>query len=211
MDFGRADLAEGYYSRILENTPDDAEALEGRGISRLRLHKYLQAKNDLNRAVTVSVERWRAWNALGIIADLEGEYTIATGHYRKALDILPGYPMLLNNLGYSLIMAHRYIEAERVLRRGLDHAPQDNYLTNNLGISLAWLGRYDESLRVLTGVINPAQAYNNIGYIALLKKDYKLAIEYFRKALEANPTYYVRAARNLQIAEQQLKNQAAPR
>ena len=209
LDLSRPDLAEVFFDQVLKSTPDDAEALEGRGICRFRLKRYQQAKADFARSVMISPKRWRAWNALGVLADLRWDYATAEGHYRKALDILPDYSLLLNNLGYSLMMSHKYPEAERILRTGLSYAPQDIRLRNNLGITLAWLGRYQEGYRILVGGINEAKAYNNIGYIALLKNDYPLAIDYFKKALELSPTYYVRAASNLQDAKQQLKKQAA--
>lgn len=47
------------------------------------------------------------------------------------------------------------------------------------------------------------EALNNIGYIALLKKDYRSAISYFEQALEASPRWYPRAAANLERARQE--------
>lgn len=72
---------------------------------------------------------------------------------------------------------------------------------------MAWQGRYKDAYKTITRSSKNYEAYNNIGYIALQREDFDIAISYFKKALELNPTYYVRAAENLQSAEQ-LRKQA---
>lgn len=200
LEVGLPELAEEHYTRALELSADDLDALEGRGFSRIRLHRYAQARADLQRAATIDANRWNAWNGLGVIADMEGEHEQAIGYYRKGLDVLPNYPTLTNNLGYSLIMAHRYREAEQLLRSGLAYAPDFTRMKNNLGIALAWQGKYEQALEAISPAIGEALAFNNVGYIAMLKGDYAKAVDYFEQALQSSPTYYLRAAQNLDRA-----------
>ena len=202
LNVGLPELAEEHYARVLAANADDVEALEGRGFSRIRLYQYRQAKSDLQRASSLDANRWNAWNGLGVVADMEGQYEQAGDYYRKGLGVLPNYPPLINNLGYSLIMAHRYQEAEKVLRSGLLYDPDFHRLKNNLGIALAWQGKYQVALVTMAPVIGEALAYNNVGYIAMLREDYEKATEFFEMALKSSPTYYLRAAQNLDRARQ---------
>jgi len=200
LDIGLPELAEEQFSRVLEGNGDDVEALEGRGLSRVKLYRFQQAKSDLQRTCSLDANRWNAWNGLGVVADMEGNHERAGEFYRKGLDVLPNYPPLTNNLGYSLIMAHRYREAEQVLRDGLAYAPDFVRMKNNLGIALAWQGEYGQALGVISPAMGESLAYNNVGYIAMLREDYEKAVEYFEQALQSSPTYYLRAAQNLERA-----------
>lgn len=200
LDIGLPELAEEQFARVLESNAEDIEALEGRGLSRVKLYKFGPAKVDLQRVSSLDAKRWNAWNGLGVIADMEGDFEQAAANYRKGLDVLPNYPPLINNLGYSLIMAHQYQEAEQVLRGGLVYAPDFVRMKNNLGIALAWQGEYGEALEVISPAIGESVAFNNVGYIAMLREDYSKAIELFEQALQSSPTYYLRAAQNLERA-----------
>jgi len=203
LNNGLSEQAEQSFGEVLKSLPVDIDALEGLGISQIKLRKYAKAKESLEKVISLSETRWNAWNGLGILADLEHDYAKAATYYYKGLDTLPNYPVLLNNLGYSLIMAHRYAEAEKILRSALSHSPQfDNRLRNNLGIALAWQGNYQEAISVISSVYSEAITYNNIGYIALLNKDYETAIGYFETSMKISPSYYERAALNLEKAKQ---------
>jgi len=154
--------------------------------------------------------RWMAWNALGIAADLQGRHPDARAHYEAALEVLPGNPSVLNNLGYSLLMAQAYAEAETVLREGLRGAPRDPRLRNNLGLALAWQGRYEDALEVMEPALGGAEAANNVGYIALLSGDGAAALRYFDRALELYPRYYALAEQNRRRAVRLVQEGAAP-
>jgi tetratricopeptide (TPR) repeat protein len=101
----------------------------------------------------------------------------------------------------KIIRPHQYPAAEKVFLEGLNYAPGFFRIRNNLAISLAWQSRYDEAISVLVKVVKHEIAYNNIGYIAMLNKQYSVVENYFKKALFISPSYYVRAARNLEKLE----------
>ena len=53
-----------------------------------------------------------------------------------------------------------------------------------------------------------AAAYNNIGYLYLIEGKYNEAINSFKKAIEINPRFYVRAHENLKKAEAAVNTQS---
>jgi Flp pilus assembly protein TadD len=117
---------------------------------------------------------------------------------------------VLNNLGYSLMMSKQYPAAEKVFREGLNYEPGFFRIRNNLAISLAWQSRFEEAIDILVKVVKYEVAYNNIGYIAMLNNQYLVAKNYFKKAMFISPSYYVRAARNLEKVENLMRQDIKP-
>jgi Flp pilus assembly protein TadD len=148
-----------------------------------------------------------AWNGIGVIYDISSDYAEAEKHYLKAISYKPDDAAFYNNYGYSLIMAHRYEEAEEVLRQGYSLAPNSKRIRNNLAFSQAWARKYDQALETFSETLDDPEAYNNIGYIALLSHDYGKAIDLFEYAIELSPAYYVKASYNLKKAQRLKRDQ----
>lgn len=198
--------AENYFERALKIEPMNPQAREARALSWLMSGKYSAARKSLLNMVDDGIDRWRMWNALGVVADVFGDYPEAVAYYKRALLLEPQSATLLNNLGYSMMMAHQYVDAEATLREALVSAPGDLRAVNNLSLSIAWQGRYADAIEQLTSVMDAAAANNNIGYVAYLRGEYGLAEKFFRKALELRPSFYKRAALNLELTLQKKNN-----
>lgn len=195
----KAVRAEGYFVRALRQNPLDTRAREGRALSWLMQGSYAAAQKSLLNLVDDGVEHWRVWNALGIISDLFGEYENSITHYKKAIALSDNRAILQNNLGYSLMMNREFKVAEEVLLKALKLAPSNPRIVNNLALTIAWQGRYDEALQYLSLVMDEASANNNVGYVAYLNEQYDDAENMFRKAMRLKPSYYKRAAANLDL------------
>ncbi len=194
-------IAERYFNEGVRIDADDAASQEGLGLAQLRQLNYLQAEEHLKLAVQLNKMLWRTWNGLGVIADFKAEHADAVAYYHRALEIVPGAPGIINNHGYSLLMAKKYPESEQQFRRGLKTAPNHQRLRNNLGITLAWQRRYDDAIKEIALVLPAAAALNNVGYIAMQLGDYEMAGGYFDEALKVSPTYYLPAAKNIKRLE----------
>jgi Flp pilus assembly protein TadD len=129
------------------------------------------------------------------------DFVGAEKHYAKAIEYRPDDAAFYNNYGYSLMMAHNYEKAENILRQGYSLAPNSKRIRNNLAFSMAWMGKYDQALETFSETLDDPEAFNNIGYIALLSHDYSRAINLFEKAIELSPAYYVKASHNLKKAQ----------
>lgn len=142
-----------------------------------------------------------ALNSLGVIADMDADYVSAEGFYQASLKAYDQDVSVYNNYGYSLLMSQRYTEAEAIFSHGIRIDPYAKRVKHNLALAKAWQGEYKAALKTYSAKQHNPQAYNNIGYIALLKKDYDMAIELFEEAIRLSPSYYAKAGRNLEKAQ----------
>ncbi len=203
-------IAERYFNEGVRIDLNDAASQEGLGLAQLRQLLYLPAEEHLTLAVQLDKMLWRAWNGLGVIADFKAEHSDAVAYYHRALEIVPEAPGIINNHGYSLLMAEKYFESEQQFRRGLRIDPDHQRLRNNLGIALAWQRRYDAGIKEIARILPAAAALNNVGYIAMKLGDHPLAGNYFERALKVSPTYYRPAAKNLKRLESLINAPAVP-
>lgn len=202
LALGEAAAALAAFDAVLAKVPADAAAQEGRALALLGLDRHAEAKVAL-AALAAASEGWRVQNALGLLADLDGRHDAAQAYYRQALSLQPENAVVRNNLGYSCLMARDYRQAEAHFRDGLALSPGSLRLHANLVLALAWQGEYGRALTVALEQQPREVALNNIGYVALLRRDYDAAIRHFEAALEASPRWYVRAAANLERARQE--------
>jgi hypothetical protein len=74
---------------------------------------------------------------------------LAEGHFRRAITLRPGRPTFYHNLGVTLAMQKRYVEAEGPLREFLRLSPQAPEAPGRLGMLYLDEGRYAEALPLL--------------------------------------------------------------
>jgi Flp pilus assembly protein TadD len=207
LGLGEPKQALAQFQAVQSDEAYRASAYQGMGLSLLALDDFNAAKGQLDRAVAADPNLWRSWMALGRFHDGSKNWVEAESAYAKALAARPESPIVVNNIGMSLMMQHRYPEAVQAFERALAADPTMEMTRTNLRIALAWQGQYDEAL-VGAQAARRADALNNIGYVAMLRGDNQTAQKYFSQALELSPTYHERAARNLETLKVLLKSRA---
>jgi len=183
--------------RILEIDPYNAFGLEQMGLISLSREDLETAEKFLTLAVSVEAERWMSWNGLGIIADADARHEQAREYFNKALEIMPGHPKVLANLGWSRLLDNDYEEAELLLQQSVEVAPESRTTLSNLALSIALQGRYEESMSLYEQLYDKAVAANNVGYAARMREDLEAADKYLAMAIELDPDYFKRAGNNL--------------
>lgn len=201
-DRGNLGLAQIAYRMALKAASGHPGALEGYGLILLEARRHQDAEQTLARAVAGDGQRWRAYNGLGVIADLRGDFEQAAGHYAKALEIRPGSAQVLNNLGYSRYLAGDWEAAQTHLEKALDRDPRYHRAWMNLGLIFTRQGRYDDGFAAFRRVMDSAQAWNNVGFVCMMNGDYRRAEDYFNKAISLSPSYYASAQENLRRVRQ---------
>jgi Flp pilus assembly protein TadD len=174
-----------------------ADARQGFGITLILVGDTEVAFKELSAAVEQDPTRWRAWNALGAYYDAQDNWEKAEDAYRRALAVRPNEAMILNNLGFSLLMQDKADDALRPLQEAMRLDPESPLIKTNVRLALARKGEYRRAGGGSGSDTELAQALNNVGYIALMEGDYVLAEAYFLRAMEADPTFNKVAWRNL--------------
>ena len=196
VQLGKNELAEVSLKIIVDQQPKNLKVLEQYGLLLLKNRKYALAKATLEQVVARQ-KSWSAYNGLGIIANVQGEYPKAEALFRKADAILPNSPELLNNIGFSLYSAYRFPEALAYYNKALQINPNFKKAIYNYALLQARLGKYDIAYDAFVKVASEEEANNNVGYIAMERGDYKKANNYFQEAIRLSPEYYKKANDNL--------------
>ena len=72
------------------------------------------------------------------------------GDLKKALELYPEQPHVLNYLGYSWIdQGVNLDEGMRLIRRAVDQRPDDGYIVDSLGWAYYRIGKHDEAVKNL--------------------------------------------------------------
>lgn len=199
------DLAEVSLKLILQQQPGDLKTTEQYGLLLIKLNKYPEAEEHLGRVVATQ-QSWPAYNGLGIIANIQGNYLKAESLFKKADAISPNSPELLNNIGFALYSADKLAEAAPYYTKALQINPGFKKAIYNYALLQARLSNYEQAHIAFGKVSSPAEASNNTGYIAMMNGDYSEANNYLQEAINISPQFYKKATDNLkrlEILEQQ--------
>lgn len=90
---------------------------------------------------------WRYYFARGATRTEGGNWTGAEADLKKALELSPEQPLVMNYLGYSWAERGENLdEAFDLIDRALDQRPNSGAITDSLGWAYFMLGEYDEAI-----------------------------------------------------------------
>ncbi|HLZ78708.1 MAG TPA: hypothetical protein VKQ09_05160 [Sphingomonas sp.] len=194
--------AEKGFEQLLVQDANDCDALEGAGIAAAHLERDETARAYLQRAVAHCVASWQGWNTLGVIADHASRWQDAADAYAHARTLAPIEPAILNNIGYSLTLQHRFPEAEAVLREARTLSPDNQRMQNNLDVATVAGGATLDQSNGNEPDAERARRLNNAGYVALVEGRDGEAQAYLAASLNLAPLFSDRTANNLRLIKQ---------
>jgi Flp pilus assembly protein TadD len=127
--------------------------------------------------------------------------TYAEPLYKKVISLKTHSSAAHNNLGFNYLLQGRHADAAKAFNRALVLAPDNKRAKNNLAAAYLLNEQTDEALKLFQDTVGLAAAYNNLGYILMTRGDWPQAKKAFKKALQLNPSFYVRAQENLDHLE----------
>jgi tetratricopeptide (TPR) repeat protein len=154
----RADEAEKHLNAIIKEHPDDQEAIMALG-NVLRGHKkFAECADVYSKAVdligTPDKSNWTVFYFRGICYERSKQWPKAEADLKKALELFPDQPHVLNYLGYSWIdQGTNLDEGMAMIKKAVQQRPDDGYIVDSLGWAYFKLGNYEEAAKNLEHAI----------------------------------------------------------
>ena len=200
---GKNEEAQLRYQRLLAADPTNPVLAERAGISALKVGNVATAVVLIDRSTKSPKASWRAWNARGVISDMQQKWEAADTAYAEAAKRAPDEAEVISNQGWSQLLRGNWNQAVGLFERAAQLDPHSPRIANNLELAR---GAVAAELPVRqAGEDDRAWAarLNDAGMAAQIMGNRQRAIAAFTQALEASGTWYDRAANNLQAASSQ--------
>lgn len=200
---GKYSEALARYNALLKGDPLNPGLLEQAGIAALKTSDVERASRLLGTATASSGATWRAWNALGVAADVKANWSKADECYAKAARLAPNEFEPLNNHGWSLVLRGKWSAAIPFFEQAVEFEPKSQRAHDNLDLARAALGPQLPERAPGESDESWAARLNDAGLAAATLGDKARATAAFTQALEVSGTWYARAANNLKALAKQ--------
>jgi tetratricopeptide (TPR) repeat protein len=163
IDLDAADRTEEAIKILKGVTADDSKDIEAvmalgnieRGRKKFAdcVATYSQGIDILPKATDKNT--WVYYYYRGICEERAKQWSKAEADMRKALDLQPEQPHVLNYLGYSWIdQGINLDEGMRMIKRAVDQRPDDGYIVDSLGWAYYRIGNYEDAVKNLERAID---------------------------------------------------------
>ena len=151
-EMGQNDEAMRRMNAIVQAHPQDPDAWSSLGSLQRAAKKFEDAAKSYDKAISLIGDpkrsQWTLFYFRGICFERSKQWPKAEADFKKALEIQPDQPMVLNYLGYSWVdQGVNLDEAFKMLQRAVDLKPTDGYIVDSLGWAHYKLGHYDEAAK----------------------------------------------------------------
>ncbi|HEX5509502.1 MAG TPA: tetratricopeptide repeat protein [Pseudolabrys sp.] len=154
----KADEAEKHLKTLIAAHADDIEAIMALG-NILRGHKKFSECADVySKGITVigqpTKPNWVIFYFRGICYERSKQWPKAEADLKKALELYPDQPQVLNYLGYSWVdQGVNLDEGMKMIERAVQQRPDDGYIVDSLGWAYYKLGNYGQAVKQLEHAI----------------------------------------------------------
>ena len=162
---GRDDQALSVMQQMVIHHPTDNDVLSAYGKALASTGELAKALKVIHRAQRPDNPDWRLFSAEGAILDQLDRPQEAREYYRKALQIVPGEPSILSNLGMSHLLTGELKTSENYLRQAIDRSGANSRIRQNLALVIGLQGRFQEAEKIAAGELNNSEAEANVAYL----------------------------------------------
>lgn len=116
-----------------------------------RLERFAEGAVAYDKAIKLMSaqgrENWVLFYERGICFERSDQWGLAIKDFRKALELEPDHPLVLNYLGYSwLDRGENLEEALEMVRKAVEQRPEDGYIVDSLGWGYYLTGDYENAV-----------------------------------------------------------------
>ncbi|HEX9906531.1 MAG TPA: tetratricopeptide repeat protein [Propylenella sp.] len=147
----RTEEAEAFFREAVARNPQDMQSYISYGNMLRGRERFAEAAEIYSKAIALipapGPADWSLFYFRGIAYERTKEWAKAEADFRKALELSPDQPLVLNYLGYSWVdMGMNLEEAMAMIRKAVELRPNDGYIVDSLGWAHYRLGQYDEAV-----------------------------------------------------------------
>ncbi|MCA6106488.1 tetratricopeptide repeat protein [Bradyrhizobium cenepequi] len=161
-DLDAADRSEEAIKILKELTAEskDIEAIMALGNIERGRKKFADCAGTYTQAIDAmpaasDKNAWVTHYYRGICEERSKQWSKAEADMRKALEMQPEQPHVLNYLGYSWIdQGINLDEGMKMIKRAVEQRPDDGYIVDSLGWAYYRIGNYDEAVKQLERAID---------------------------------------------------------
>jgi tetratricopeptide (TPR) repeat protein len=156
---GKVEEARQHLKSLIDSDPADIRSYLAFGSVLSEAKDYAAMAENYDKAVEIigpnpAQNYWSIFFQRGIAYERLKKWDQAEPNFRKALELNPDQPQVLNYLGYSWVDMNRNLEEGLdMIRKAVELRPDDGYIIDSLGWAYYRLGRFDEAVRELERAI----------------------------------------------------------
>ena len=147
----RKDDALAKLKTLIGRDPSNYDAIVTMGNLYRNNEDYANAAKVYDQAIALLTQpaqaNWRVFYYGGIAHERLKQWDLAEKSFRRALELSPLEPMVLNYLGYSMIEKKINLsEAMEMVKKAVELRPNDGYIIDSLGWAYFQLGDYEQAV-----------------------------------------------------------------
>ena len=145
---------------VTAEAPKDIEAIMALGNIERGRKKFNDCAATYSQAIDAMASitdknTWVTYYYRGICEERSKQWSKAEADMRKALELQPEQPHVLNYLGYSWIdQGINLDEGMKMIKRAVDQRPDDGYIVDSLGWAFYRIGNFEEAVKNLERAID---------------------------------------------------------
>jgi len=150
----RTDEAKKRLAHVIAEHPKDTEAILELGNIQRGRKDFAGCADTYGKAIDTvphpEKSNWVMFYFRGICYERSHQWPSAEADMKKALELFPDQPLVLNYLGYSWVDQGVHLDdGMSMIRRSVEQRPDDGYIVDSLGWAYFRLGNYDEAVKNL--------------------------------------------------------------
>ena len=158
-DLDKKDEAIAHLKALVEASPEDMRGYLALGGVYSSKEDFSSAADLYDKAVallkTPAPTDWNVFYQRGIAYERLKEWPKAEPNFRKALELNPDQPQVMNYLGYSWVdQGINLHEGLEMIKKAVDMRPSDGYIVDSLGWAYYQLGQYEDSVREMERAVS---------------------------------------------------------